>query len=199
VLAFLQTRLDRARTKPVTVVQVREVSVELVRTVAGDWLSVVSVRVGHLAPGLGTPDRYVLVSAGDQKVLRVDVYGARSRETFAFEEAQPWAGFVAIGFGHRFHLVPIDGGGAKTTDLGSYFGSLYPTDGYMLVASAERVFRFERDGRLAWASVQVGLDGVIVHDPTPPVIRGSGEWDPPGGWCPFEIAADSGLVASRRC
>jgi hypothetical protein len=43
-----------------------------------------------------------------------------------------------------------------------------------------------------WESERLGIDGVVVHAVEGDVIEGDGEWDPPGGWQPFELSLASG-------
>ena len=77
-------------------------------------------------------------------------------------------------------------------NLGTYFGHLYPSEEFLLVASAERLFRIDPDGAVKWRSGELGIDGVIVDRVSDQGIEGSGEWDPPGGWRPFRISVESG-------
>jgi hypothetical protein len=48
-----------------------------------------------------------------------------------------------------------------------------------------------------WKSDVLAIEGVIVQDVGPVVIRGEGEWDPPGGWKPFAIAVVDGKAARQ--
>lgn len=113
-------------------------------------------------------------------------------ECFAFEEVRLWSGLVVIGWGHRVYLVEPRTRAVSALDLGGYFGHLYPEQQCLLVASAERLFRVEPDGSLPWRTDVLGIDGVVVHEVADGVIRGSGEWDPPGGWRPFQVSLSSG-------
>lgn len=158
--------------------------------IQSEWACVAPVCVGGASEGVRAA-RYVVVEYGDDQLLRVDVH-AYGPDCFAFEEVLIWRGHVVIGFGSHVHLVSIHDRAATTLALGSYFGHLYPTDEYLLAASGERVFRIEPSGRVLWTSDVLGIDGVLVNDAGPPIIRGEGEWDPPGGWAPFELLADSG-------
>ena len=54
------------------------------------------------------------------------------------------------------------------------------------MASVEHLFRVELDGSLGWRSDPLGIDGVVVNQIADGVIRGEGEWDPSGGWRPFQ-------------
>lgn len=158
-----------------------------------EWLSTRVVRVGVVPPHRPMPTRYVLLSTNGEPRLRVEVYSDPD-EVHAFEDAEVWSDRVVIGFGERVHFVSCDGTNAACHVLESYFGHIYATPDYLLVASAEIVRRFDRGGGLLWSSERVGLDGVVVHDAGPPLVRGEGEWDPPGGWRPFALDAETGVV-----
>jgi hypothetical protein len=45
-----------------------------------------------------------------------------------------------------------------------------------------------------WKTAILAVDGGIVNQPEPPIIRGEAELDPPGGWEPFAILATDGSV-----
>ncbi len=157
------------------------------------WSQLDPIRVGRVPVTLGTPDRFVRVEEDGEPVLRIDVYAYRP-DCFAFEEVLIWRDMVVIGFGSHVHAVSIADRSAVTIDLGSYFGHFYPTTDYLLAASGERFFRFEPDRSIMWKSGDLAIDGVVVHDSGPTVIRGEGEWDPPGGWKPFAISVDDGSL-----
>jgi hypothetical protein len=131
------------------------------------------------------------VEEDGRPVLRLDL-PFYPDECYAFEEAVIWGGLLAVGRGHRVHLAALASREVRSIDLGSYFGSFHPLDGCLLAASAERVFRVGADGAVAWASGEVGLDGLVVVRVEDGVIEGEGEWDPPGGWRPFRLSLESG-------
>jgi hypothetical protein len=60
------------------------------------------------------------------------------------------------------------------------------------------VRRFDGAGGLQWSSKPVGLDGVVVHEAGPPLVRGEGEWDPPGGCAPSVSMQRPALSRARR-
>lgn len=151
----------------------------------------VPVSVGNLPPDLRAPARYVIVSDADTPVLRVDVF-SHGLDCRAFEETILWRGNLIVGFGGFVHAVSIMDRTVVTFPLESYFGHLYPTGGYLLLASGEALYRMEPDRSLLWQCRDLGVDGVIVRDSGPPIIRGEGEWDPPGGWEPFTLDASNG-------
>jgi hypothetical protein len=160
-----------------------------------EWSRVESVRVGRVPAAVGVPDGYVTVAEDDRPVLRVDVY-AYGPDCFAFEDCIIWRDIVVVGFGSHVHAILVADRSAVTIALESYFGHLYPTRDYLLVASGERLFRLEPDRSILWQSECLGIDGVVVHEPGPKIVRGEGEWNPPGGWRPFAILAADGRPAS---
>lgn len=172
------------------------IAVALSETVEAEWLRIEPLRAGRTPPGLGTPDRYVTVSDEGRPLLRIDVYHD-GPACFAFEDAIVWRSNVVIGFGDYVHAVSLEQRDVITVALGSYYGHLYPTPDYLLLASAQRLFRMEPDRSIRWQSDVLGIDGVVIGVAGPPLIRGDGEWDPPGGWEPFTLLAESGAPAER--
>jgi len=124
-------------------------------------------------------------------LLRIDLYGS-SEVCCVFEALQFWSGLIALGWGHHLYLLEPESRDAVVLDLGNYFGQLFPGDDYLLVASAERLFRVQPDGTTLWTSDCLGIDGVIVDEVTNGIIHGDGEWDPPGGWRPFRLSLETG-------
>ena len=57
---------------------------------------------------------------------------------------------------------------------------------------------FATDGSLLWTSEELGIDGVVVNDFDHDIIRGDGEWDPPGGWRPFAVNANNGKIIAEN-
>jgi hypothetical protein len=160
-----------------------------------DWLLVAPIRVGPVPVAVGTPQCYVTLAEDDRPILRVDVY-ANQPDCYAFQDAIVWRGNLIVGFGSYVHAISMTDHSAVTIALESYFGHLYPTRDYLLLASGERLFRMEPDRSIQWRSEHLGIDGVVVHEPGPTVVRGEGEWDPPGGWRPFAVFAADGKPAS---
>jgi len=154
-----------------------------------EWSSVDFVRVGSVPVALGTPQLYVVVADDEDPVLRVDVYS--DPDCFAFQDAILWRGNLVIGFGSHVHAVALADHSVVSIALEMYFGHLYPTDDYLLLASGTRLHRMEPDRSISWTSEPLGIDGVVV-DQRGPTIRGEGEWDPPGGWRPFAVMAADG-------
>jgi hypothetical protein len=154
------------------------------------WNAMSPVRVGRMPPGTATPDVFVTVERDAEAVLRVDVYA--DQDPTPFREAIVWSDLLVIGFGAKLHIVSLTDRAATSVSLGWYFGHLYPLAERLLVADAEQLRCLDRTGRVLWCSGDLGLDGVVVEDVENGVIKGSGEWDPPGGWRPFRLALSTG-------
>lgn len=167
------------------------VTIKWADSIDAPWLRMEPLRIGETPPGLGTPEKYALLSDGEKPLLRVDAYSS-SEQSFAFFDAIIWHEFLVIGWGDSVYLTNIESGSVTEHILNSYFGHLYAHDEFLLVASCERLFRIDRDGSLNWRSERLGIDGIVVGDVTNSMITGDGEWDPPGGWRPFRVRLDSG-------
>jgi hypothetical protein len=79
-----------------------------------------------------------------------------------------------------------------TFELDSYFGHFYPSDEWLILASGYRLLLISPTGSVAWKTEELGLDGVIVDSIADGLIHGQGEWEPPGGWRPFQVRLDTG-------
>lgn len=159
-----------------------------------DWLAIEPVSVGPVPAAGRTPLCYVTVAEDGKPVLRVDVYPYQP-DCYPFQDAIVWRGNLMVGIGSYVHAISVADRSTVTIALGSYFGHLYPTRDYVLLASGEGLFRMEPDRSILWKNEDLGIDGVVVHEPGPPVVRGEGEWDPPGGWRPFAVLAADGKPA----
>jgi hypothetical protein len=162
---------------------------------APPWERVKSAPVGCMPTGLGTPNAYVLVENDGAPFIRVDVYGAE--DCYAFEDVIVWREFVVIGFGSRVHMVNYQTQETITFELDSYFGHFYPEDEWLIIASGYRLLLIGPTGSVSWKTEELGLDGVIVDSVANGLIHGQGEWgqgewDPPGGWRPFQVRLDTG-------
>ncbi len=160
-----------------------------------EWSGVAPVRVGRVPKGIGTPPCFVCVTQDEQPLLRVDVYSL-GPDCIAFRKALIWHDYLVVGFGSHIHAISLTDNSSITIPLAEYFGELYPTQNYLLIASCSRLFRMEQDRSILWTSDQLGIDGVIVHRAESPTIRGKGEWDPPGGGRNFAVSAEDGSITS---
>jgi hypothetical protein len=161
------------------------------------WAGVEALRIGSVPSSGGSPDVFALVEREGCPHLRVDLY--RGPEEFGvdvFHEVIIWSEFVVIGVWEHVYFVNLDANPRRVLefDLGAYFGEMKPTASRLLVASGKQVFSFDANGRLEWKSVQLGIDGIVLESVQAEIVRGAGEWDPPGGWRPFILSAASGEV-----
>ena len=170
------------------------IRVSLSPTIEAMWLagSVPLAQVGRATVSC-TPDIYVTVAVGARPLLRIDVYASCSLESYAFEDAMRWGDFVFVGFGHHVYAVRLTGEVSAHVDLGTYFGSFHVGSTHLLIASCSRLLCLDSDAQVLWQSDELGIDGVVVHSADEAVIRGQGEWDPPGGWKAFVLDAVTGL------
>lgn len=144
----------------------------LVRVLPDSCRDLSPVRVGRVASSPGNPDRYAIVKDESERgILRVDLYAV------SIADCSVVTVHLGLGFG--------------------YFGHLYPTPDYLLIASGERLFRMEPDRAILWRTAVLAADGVLVHNCGPPVIVGEAEQDPPGGWAPFAVSAADGRLLSN--
>lgn len=166
-------------------------SVRMTEAVDGEWSGVDSVSVGQGPLAHETPSLFVTVADDDKRILRIDVY-SNGAECRAFQDAILWRDSVIVGFGGHVHAIALADHTVVTIETSPYFGGLYATNDYLLIASGERLLRMEPDRSVLWTSEILGIDGVVVRDPGPGVVLGDGEWDPPGGWRPFALSAENG-------
>lgn len=138
---------------------------------------------------------YICVERDEKPYLRLNVHSSDQEYHFR-ERLVFWNDLLAVGIGEGVSLVLLEEKRANSVSLDSYFGEFYTVPGALLAASAERVFRFSQNGELIWRSPQVGLDGVVIAKVEGGVVYGDGEYDPPGGWRPFQISLQTGEYCS---
>src|SRR4051812_6917088 len=118
-----------------------------VTTLDAEWLALAPVRLGDVPAGVGMAPGFVTIeSDGGEPLLRCDLYSTGAPECFAFQEVRIWKSWVVIGFGEAFHLVGLEGAPTISVALGCYYGHIYPSDECLLVASCDRLHRFDADG-----------------------------------------------------
>jgi hypothetical protein len=90
----------------------------------------------------------------------------------------------------------------RSIRISHYFSRCYvpheldaPTDAFdVLAVGCSEVIRFNRAGDVVWIVSNLAIDGIVLHRVENGRIRGDAEWDPPGGWEPFELDVLSGDV-----
>lgn len=167
-------------------------SVALGRHPDTPWLAMEPIRVGRTSTTANEADKVFVVCAEDRPFARVDLYQHRD-DYHGFEAHAIWSHYLVIGSGHRVHFIDLRDRSTSEFELDSYFGNLSAGETRLLVASAQRLFSFDRDGVLEWRSAMLGIDGVVVESVTATEIVGCGEWDPPGGWQSFRLSASNGV------
>ena len=169
-------------------------------TLAAPWTRVPSVVLGEPS---GPPTAFVLVSEDGAPFLRLDIHCPDTEYDHA-TEAEAWGGWIVVGFGCRVVLVSPEDGAQRVIPLSErqppflcdHFDRIVREPDVMLVASGTRVFRLGADGAVLWKSEELGVDGVLIHDVDADTVSGDGEWDPPGGWEPYEISLATGALLS---
>jgi hypothetical protein len=157
------------------------------------------LRLGKVPSGLGTADLFITISEGDQPLLRVDLYGETSSESYVSQDVIVWREHVFVGCGHTVHVIEPKKQMGRTISLGgtcAYFSAFHAGPEYLLVVSGEGVLRLDPDGEVLWKASDLAIDGVTVESIEGGLIKGSGDWDPPGGYRPFVIRLDSGESVS---
>jgi hypothetical protein len=161
-------------------------------------------------PVLARPDadagddvEYVGIHRDGQPYALLVVKDHRSRS--AFSAVACINDVVFVGIGESLYVVSFATQKIDRYPMRGYFGSLYlpedvaedDADIGVFVASASDLYRFSADGMLLWRSVDLGIDGVLVYSVEQARIRGSGEWDPPGGWRPFVLDLMTGQAIDQ--
>lgn len=162
----------------------------VVETIAPPWAEMAPVRLGS-----GDVHAHLLVERDGVPTHRLDLC-RDGFETWHRIEAIWWSDRIVVGFGQRVYFVEPGEAESPCIRLQEYFGSFHPGDDWLLIASASDIFRADRQGRVAWRSAGLGIDGVLIRDVANGVILGDGEWDPPGGWVPFAISLADGSRVS---
>ena len=163
------------------------VSAEFIDSDLEDWKHKESMLLGHKG-GLAAPKAYVGVSLDGIRFRLINLYA--HDEYMCFKSLKVSGYDLVIGFGESVHFINVKTGFSKSVKLDGYFGELYTPEEFdlddsefdVLIASCDYLHHFDFSGAELWKSGQLGIDGVIVQDVKPPLIRVVGEWDPPGGW-----------------
>ena len=167
-------------------------SVEIAEVIDSPWTAVSAMAVGSIPTGRGTPNLYALVREDGEPAFRIDVYGNRNSESYFRSEAVAWRNNVVIGFGWRVFFINALTRGAIEVDLDCYFESLRAGSEYLLVVFGTGILRLDPRGSVVWENSDLAIDGVAIQGIEGDLIRGVGEWDPPGDWRGFTISLTSG-------
>jgi hypothetical protein len=163
-------------------------------SITNPWTTMPPLRLGKLPNGLGTADLFVTITDNDRPVLRVDLYAEDL--CGGFKDAIVWEQRVFVGYCNAVYVIDTQKQSSSMIILGSYFAAFYAARDYLLVASGEGLLRLSSRGEVMWRASELGIDGVLVKVIEDSLIKGEGEWDPPGGWRPFVLRLDSGELVS---
>ncbi|MFB9244243.1 hypothetical protein IV454_01845 [Massilia antarctica] len=155
-----------------------------------------SLLVGAARPGAAIAAH--VAADSDSGIVRIDV--AEAVESTCFQAVRQAGTKAYIGYGERVFIVDCVTEDVVMHQMDGYFCEFFDAeeletsgaDFCVLASSASELFAFGPDGALLWKTTQLGIDGVLVHSATGTHIKGSGEWDPPGGWEPFILATRTG-------
>lgn len=196
--AIIQSTTQQPRNGGVKVQKM--VTAEFIESNTENWVSAKNIVINRKTV-TGSPDIYVGVKADGNSnyLLEIHTYD----ECVCFSSVKVIAENVIFGFGEYVHFFNTKTECLKSVKLNTYFGHLYVAhdleyegeDFGILVASAEYLHRFIASGEEVWKSSRLGIDGVTVSNIEYPIIKASGEWDPPEGWVDAKIDLESGANA----
>jgi hypothetical protein len=149
------------------------------------WLNMTPLYLGNVPPGLGTPKVYGIVKKAGKPFMLLNVYSDYS--PVLPPESLVWNDWLFIVFGEVIHWVSLTTFHTFSHELTWYCSGFYSLENYLLVSTAADILCFDKNAALLWISEEVGIDGVKIEKILENTIRGLGEWDPPGGWRPFEL------------
>lgn len=169
------------------------ISIEWVENLTDEWKNVPEVRAGWSRKSPSDPRRHVLVRHAGHALLRIALYG-NDEDSIHTEQSASWGNLLALGWGHRVSVIEVNTRHAREYPLGAPFVSMRQLEHGLglLVASAERLFLINREGALEWQSDVLGVSRLEITEIADGFIFGQGEWDPPGGWKPFQVRLNSG-------
>jgi hypothetical protein len=111
-----------------------------------------------------------------------------------FKEAELIDGVLAVGYQEHFYLFDLEKSlNILTLKMSGYFGHIYLNEDLIYVADSSGIYCLDSKGERIWQNINLGIDGVLIHDFGDSKIYGSGEWDPPGGWIDFVLDLKTGI------
>lgn len=173
-----------------------EMVVEVSTTVTPEWLSdTPRIAVGRVPANGPTADRFIRVGdVSGNRWLLIELFGVSAFDIVQGEVVR-WGPWLIVMAGDQVGWISLVGySNIAWRQLQSYGMSVHQTSALLLVVSGRGIDAYGRDMRQRWSNQNLGLDGVIISDVDQEagVIRGAGEWDPPGGWHDFAVSLESG-------
>ncbi|MEN5015479.1 hypothetical protein ABEH87_03835 [Erwinia sp. Eh17-17] len=153
---------------------------------------------------LGEKDRRVLISENGEPVMVLQLFIRADEDGFLISSA--FCGLlcndrhIAIICGDHLHIFELATGNVRSLPLSDWVGHIYSVPDItsdrlhdqFLVATYCYVFLVDITEGIVWKSCRCAIDGVVIHAIEDGIIYGDGEWDPPGGWEPFELSLING-------
>lgn len=157
------------------------------------WRFMDPIRVGPVPTRRPQP-HYLIVERDGLPIARIDAY---AEHPGPFVELIVWDRFVVIGWAAIVHLVNPITRAVCDIECDGYFSQLYALKDRLFIATATELICLDEKGNTLWRRGNLAVDGVRIFEPNDGVINGEGEWDPPGGWRPFQLSLVTGEPVSR--
>lgn len=146
----------------------------------------------------------VLVSLDDKPSFILNIYSVCDDDGCileqCFKEIKTNNNVVAILHGQHIHLYDVNTDRISSIALNGYVGHIYSIPNThsdkltsdFIVTTFAYTFLVNIYQGIKWRSERCAIDGVIIDSIENGIISGIGEWDPPGGWEPFQLDFDTG-------
>lgn len=153
----------------------------------------------------GEKDRMLLIRKNGVPVFLLQLYIRADDDGWligsAFSEFLLNATHVAIICGDHFHIFDLVTHSFRSHPLGDYAGHIYSVPDVnsarlherVLVATYGHVLLIDIHAGIVWKSSRCAIDGVVITSIVNDRVLGQGEWDPPGGWKPFQLNFETGI------
>lgn len=114
--------------------------------------------------------------------------------SFPFEDSKVFNDTVLIGWQDRFAIYNLNTKRSSIIALDGYFGSFTVHDDMIFVCSASDIICLSLTGEIKWRSASIAIDGIVINTFNNNIIYCSCEWDPPGGWQPYQVDMLTGIT-----
>ncbi len=101
---------------------------------------------------------------------------------------------VLIGWNNFFATFNLNTRKQTILSLDGYFGNFSVLEDMIFVCSASDITGLSIEGEIKWKSDPIAIDGIIINSIENNTIYCSCEWDPPGGWQPYQLDLQTGVT-----